>query len=109
MKQHNLFTRINLLSLSYFFSLVFNCSAYANSDTWKGEWKLNNKNSYMSFTIKDTNKAELEFSYNEGIGINGRSFSGLVKPSTDTLAFVDYLDRGTKSCQLKLQLVKKVK
>ena len=93
--------------LLFLFYLVSGTAYTANND-WLGEWKINDKNRYMSLTIKNTDKAELEFFYDEGIGVNGISFNGIVKLVENDIAIVDYFYRG-EQCKLKIQLSTKNK
>ena len=87
-----------------FLFYIISSTAYAANNDWVGEWKINDKNKYMSLEIKSKAKAEPGFFYDEGIGINGISFDGTVKISQKNIAFVDYFYRG-KQCKLKLQLL----
>lgn len=90
----------HLLFLLY----IISSAAYAANNDWVGEWKINDKNKYMSFEIKSNAKTGFDFLYDEGIGINGISFDGTVNLSKNNIAFVDYFYRG-KQCKLKLQLL----
>ncbi len=88
-----------------FLFLLLNSTAYAVNNTWVGEWKINDKNKYMSFNIEKNNKTRLKFSYDEGVGINGIRIYGNIKFENKNTAFVDASVRG-KPCRLKLHFLK---
>lgn len=81
-------------------------TAAAASKDWQGEWKVNDRNRYASVTIGNVDKVGFEFSYNEGVGINGISVSGKATREDNSTAFIDFIDRNQESCRLKIQLVK---
>ena len=86
------------------FLLLVN-TVYAENNDWLGEWKINDKDKYMSFTIKDSGKSGLIFSYDEGVGINGVQINGIVKLGKNSKGVVNASIRGTQ-CLLKLQYSK---
>ncbi len=88
-----------------FLFCFLNSTAFAVTNDWVGEWKVNDKYKYMSFSIKSSNKAGLKFYYDEGIGINGIRIYGVVKLKNNNVGFVDTSVRGNP-CRLKLQLLK---
>ena len=78
-------------------------SSFAEGDVLVGEWKVNDKNKYMSLTIKDVNESGLELFYDEGIGINGIRANGIIQHPKNNIRFVDVSIRGSQ-CRLKLKL-----
>lgn len=86
------------------FTLLIN-TAHAVDVDWLGEWKINDKNKYMSFKISNATPSGLSFSYDEGIGINGIRINGVLNISENNIGFVDASVRGNP-CHLNLQLSK---
>ncbi|MDH5632905.1 MAG: lysozyme inhibitor LprI family protein [Gammaproteobacteria bacterium] len=90
---------VTALILQFMMMAVVQASA-----SWQGEWKINNKEQYMAFTIDNARGSTFRMDYDEGIGINGLSFTANGSISGNT-ATVPYTDRSGSSCQLKLELL----
>jgi len=86
------------------FLLLIN-TVYAGDNDWLGEWKINDKNKYMSFSIDNSSKEGLVFSYDEGIGINGILINGTIKLEKNNKGVIEASIRGAQ-CRLKLHLSK---
>jgi len=93
----------------YFLFLLYvivssGCAESTANNDWLGEWKFNDKNKYMSFTISNSDKVGMKLSYDEGIGINGIRINGVLNIIDENIAFVNTTVRG-ESCKLNLQLL----
>ena len=99
--KHDYYLSRIMASLVLLLFFVFSITANAANNNWIGNWKVNDKNEYAELSIISTDKSEIEFNYDQGLGMNGLVINGKVKVSGNNTAFFEYFENDNTSCRIQ--------